>query len=1106
MSILRSIVQTARKHLCHDTVADVEDLDAYLNKYGQYLGESAQNALKPLHIPGRDAAIDFSEMPRNPFNPQAHVITAAVKSLDRQKSILLVCEMGTGKTLMGMQAAHSHAKGKPYRALIFCPGQLVNKWERELRETITGVDVHQLRDWRDVIKLRRGDKPTKPAWYVISRDRAKLGAKWRAVKTKDRRGIGVCPLCNWSILNPKTQSPIPFATLSKKKHFCENCEQPLWTYTHELKRWEPALYIKRKLKGFFHYLIVDECFPGDTLISTESGQRPIKDIMPGDRVWSMKDGGMVLRTVVRRIKKTTANRLVEVAHDFGSFRCTPNHKIWTTGGYVAASRLCDKDVLVIQDGAIYADHRQGVSDLPKSVSMLAEGDSRREDLQRLVRARVEETESAAAEDGQREAAQEAAYQGSANYVRTLRRGKDGRCEGYGPSLLREVLLCEGEMEIEQLSRKDHPKDEQEREFPSSFVGVDEGTEFSPGSERKGKCCEAGPQVRRGERREWITHATATSPTARLGMAEELPGISNSDDNRKVVGDGCGYRASKDAHSNRSGRRIAQLHETEEQRQNQDGISRIGRMDRAPVLELRSGRTDRGMPRQSGVGGTSRVRSVGVVRETEREVYDLEIEDTHCYFANGVLVSNCHQEKSSESAQANAVGSLAAASGKVIGLTGTLIGGYAEHIRPLLYRLAPKSIVEEGLAWEEYMAFNERYGRIETRITEKESHSLNDNSQSRGSKRQTNKIVRPGIMPSLFGRHLIDKAIFLSLEELADNLPPLAEEVIGVNMDAEVAPVYAKIEEDLRAAVKEMGPGDKRLLGKMLQVLLGYPDHPHGYGEIGFYDENQWVSVTDCPDLDAEKLRPKEKALLKLALAEHDEGRQLWVYCQMTDKRDVLKRLEGLMQDRGLRVKVLRSSVKLSDREEWIERHGRSVDVVLSHPQLVETGLDLFDKRGGHNFCSLAFYETGYNLFTLRQASRRAWRIGQQKACKVFYFYYNGTMQERAMTLMGRKMTAAAALEGKFSSEGLAAMAGEDASIELAMARSLANKINDMDAARAWEKVASRPQPSRALEELPVLALKADPAVAVKPLVAQSRSKRHAGRSRISGQQLSFLFD
>jgi hypothetical protein len=49
--------------------------------------------------------------------------------------------------------------------------------------------------------------------------------------------------------------------------------------------------------------------------------------------------------------------------------------------------------------------------------------------------------------------------------------------------------------------------------------------------------------------------------------------------------------------------------------------------------------------------------------------------------------------------------------------------------------------------------------------------------------------------------------------------------------------------------------------------------------------------------------------------------------------------------------------------------------------------------------------------------------------------------------MGKKLTAAQALEGKFSSEGLAAMAGEDANVEIALARSLVERIDEGDARR-----------------------------------------------------------
>src|SRR5260370_37893930 len=98
--------------------------------------------------------------------------------------------------------------------------------------------------------------------------------------------------------------------------------------------------------------------------------------------------------------------------------------------------------------------------------------------------------------------------------------------------------------------------------------------------------------------------------------------------------------------------------------------------------------------------------------------------------------------------------------------------------------------------------------------------------SRGSK-STTKSVRPGIMPPLFGRHLIDKAVFLSLNEVAANLPSLEEECIPVSMDAELRKAYQhEVQQPLADAIKEMiKRRDRRLLGTLLQTLLAYPDHP-----------------------------------------------------------------------------------------------------------------------------------------------------------------------------------------------------------------------------------------------------------------------------------------
>ena len=103
--------------------------------------------------------------------------------------------------------------------------------------------------------------------------------------------------------------------------------------------------------------------------------------------------------------------------------------------------------------------------------------------------------------------------------------------------------------------------------------------------------------------------------------------------------------------------------------------------------------------------------------------------------------------------------------------------------------------------------------------------------------------------------------------------------------------------------------------------------------------------------------------------------------------------------------------------------------MICHPKLVQTGLDLID------FPTILFYETGYSIYVLRQASRRSWRIGQRVPVKVKFLHYAETMQESCLRLMGKKLLVSLAMEGKFSSEGLQAINEED-DILMAMAREL----------------------------------------------------------------------
>ena len=474
----------------------------------------------------------------------------------------------------------------------------------------------------------------------------------------------------------------------------------------------------------------------------------------------------------------------------------------------------------------------------------------------------------------------------------------------------------------------------------------------------------------------------------------------------------------------------------------------------------------------------------------------------------------------------ACGKLIASVRHTLALTGTIIGGYANHLFPLMIRLNPRTLRDEGYEWGKDLAFTETYGRIDRILTTREegvttSVAKNVKSMRRAKSGQATerKAVRPGVMPTLFGRHMIGSSMFITLGELASELPDLFEYTGGpflptgdldrdaraqagwVDVACDMLPdqkaEYDRVTGTLECANKELlRKGSMKLLGTYLWTAMDYPDRPWGWDHdkevskafeharaevarengtedparlklghtVGYWDRSgvrtlaNFVGVVTPRSLNETVIYPKERRLIDIAKRQTAEGIQTWVYVNMTGKRNIQPRLKALLEREGLRVGVLRSGdVDPKEREEWIADHGRDFDVVISHPQLVSTGLDLFSKaEGGHNYATIVFYETGYNLFTMRQAARRAWRIGQPRDCRVYYLYYKGTMQHRAMQLMSRKMAAAQALEGEFSEDGLAAMAGED-NLQMALARSLADRIDASDMQRSWTKVTSGPR-------------------------------------------------
>ncbi len=152
------------------------------------------------------------------------------------------------------------------------------------------------------------------------------------------------------------------------------------------------------------------------------------------------------------------------------------------------------------------------------------------------------------------------------------------------------------------------------------------------------------------------------------------------------------------------------------------------------------------------------------------------------------------------------------------------------------------------------------------------------------------------------------------------------------------------------------------------------------------------------------LLPKESWLSSFCKAEKARGRRTLVYVRQTGTRDIQDRLESVLKQSGVQAITLYGSVDPRRRERWIEDHGY-VDTLITNPHLVQTGLDLV------SFQTVVFFEPEYSLYTLWQALRRVWRLGQTQPVKAVFAVYKDAMEAQALALMGRKMRATQMLYG-----------------------------------------------------------------------------------------------
>lgn len=386
-----------------------------------------------------------------------------------------------------------------------------------------------------------------------------------------------------------------------------------------------------------------------------------------------------------------------------------------------------------------------------------------------------------------------------------------------------------------------------------------------------------------------------------------------------------------------------------------------------------------------------------------------------------LADEIHRSKAKGTGVGFALLALVRAARYTVGLTGTLFGGYSTSIFWLLYRLCGE--VRQAFRFNDEMRWAEKYGLLRYTFWTDPEAKPNEDGTFTGTRYRESVDERPGISPAIAGIGL-KYCTFSSLKDVGLPLPAYSETIVRLDLTPAMEDQYEEADgsqgESPRGLFRWALETQKETTGKgalsvWLNTALNRPDAMFRAEPVSFnrrlsgrgrfaVRQREVVRSFEAVAAQADWL-PKESWLARQVQAEAAEGRKCLVYVRQTGERDIQPRLRECLEAHGYRVGILRPSLAPAQRAVWIKRHAREFEVLLTNARLVEVGLNLI------MFNTAIFYELEWSLYTLWQSMRRLYRPGALKPVKICFPVYRGTLEERALDLIGAKMLAAQTFYG-----------------------------------------------------------------------------------------------
>ncbi len=410
-----------------------------------------------------------------------------------------------------------------------------------------------------------------------------------------------------------------------------------------------------------------------------------------------------------------------------------------------------------------------------------------------------------------------------------------------------------------------------------------------------------------------------------------------------------------------------------------------------------------------------------------------------------ICDEAHQCKSGGSGRGDAYDKMVKSAKMNLNLTGTLVNGKASSIKELLWRSTPQDLLDKGFDDKSGdLAWAEKYGKL------KQVVYLQDEVNSQGwVTRQRRKPMQPteepGIAPQMTAQFLLHKTAFLDIDDLGLPLVELEEKPIFIQPKEEHAAAYRRFHEEMYEKCSKLArAGAKGAWSKFNPAVLNYAARPDLGAFYSFISTDGKEDIITAPKL--EGYTAKEEWLIDQVKADLAENRGVVIYNTYTGEYQLNERTQQILKENGIESRILNESntEKRSETLQKLEEEG--VKVVITNMKLVEVGLDLLA------WPTLIFNQLSYEVNVVRQAAKRAHRIGQHRLCKVLVPILNGTQEvsqfKKVMSARGHALMT----EGRLDRGELAKYSYDEQS---ALATDLAQCFAEADLANAWEELAAK---------------------------------------------------